>query len=214
MLITAHGGAHNTSRNSKRFFNDIANYNVDVVEVDIWKCGKLLYMSHLPGIPCFKLPLSYAFKFIKKHNFKINCDVKQKGLVRYVLELAKKEDVLDRIIFTGSVSSGDIKYLTEGEVYLNKSFFKLRSPAPSDVKYMAEYIKSFECPRISGINLKYTFLSDEFLAECEKHNLKVSAFVVDDESEMDRLSKHGIVVNITSNYPSKLLEKLQLQIKK
>lgn len=214
MLITAHGGAHDTSRNSKRFFSDIANYNVDVVEVDIWKCGKRLYLSHLPAIPFFRLSLSYAFRFIKEHNFKINCDVKQSGIVRDVLALAEKEGVSDRIIFTGSVAPGDIKYLSAGNVYLNKTFFNLARPAPSDVKAMAEYMRSFNCPRIMGINLRHTFLSEEFLSECVRYNLTVSTFVVNEDKEMDRLLKHKNIVNITSNYPEKVLEKLQLQIKK
>ncbi|HKL73312.1 MAG TPA: hypothetical protein VJ903_00300 [Clostridia bacterium] len=214
MLITAHGGAHNTSRNSKKFFSNIALYNVDVVEVDIWKCGKKLYLSHLPAIPYFRIPLAFAFEFIKKYNFKINCDVKQKGIVKDVLFLAGQMDVLDRIIFTGSVCLHDIKHLTEGEAYLNKSFFKLRHPQPCDVKAMSECIKSCHCPNISGINLKYSYLTEDFLAECEKYNLKVSAFVVDKENEMARLLKHKIIANITSNYPYKLLGKLQLKIKK
>ena len=186
MLITAHGGAHKTSRNSKRFFFDISHYNVDVVEVDIWRCGKKLYLSHLPSFPCLRLPLAYAFRFIKKYDFKINCDVKQTGLVKDVLKLAKQEDVQDRIIFTGSVSVKDLKYLDSGEVYLNKSFFKLPHP------------KSYD--------FRHTYLTDQFLAECEKHSLPISTFVVNSEKDMDRLLKYKIIANITTNLPKRLLE--------
>lgn len=206
MLITAHGGAHKTSRNSKRFFFDISHYNVDVVEVDIWRCGKKLYLSHLPSFPCLRLPLAYAFRFIKKYDFKINCDVKQTGLVKDVLKLAKQEDVQDRIIFTGSVSVKDLKYLDAGEVYLNKSFFKLPHPKSYDVKTISDYIKTLNCPRISGINFRHTYLTDQFLAECEKHSLPISTFVVNSEKDMDRLLKYKIIANITTNLPKRLLE--------
>lgn len=214
MHITAHGGANKTSRNSKKFFQDISKYNVDVVEVDIWKCGKKLYLSHLPSFPCFRLPLSYAFSFIKKYDFKINCDVKQTGIVKDVLELAKKEEVLDRIIFTGSVSTKDLKHLYAGEVYLNKSFFKLLHPMSYDVKTIAAYIKKLNCPRISGINFRHTFLTDKFLSECKKHSLPISTFVVNKEKDMDRLISHQIIANITSNVPGILLEKTGTVIEK
>ncbi|HOO22504.1 MAG TPA: hypothetical protein PKY53_02350 [Clostridia bacterium] len=214
ILVTAHGGAHKTFRNSKRFFAHIADWNVDVIEVDIWKCGKRLYLSHLPGPPFLRLPLRYAFRFIKEHDFKINCDVKQKGLVKHVLDLAKAEGVVDRIIFTGSVSEKDIPRLTEGEVYLNKSFFGINAPKVSDVKTMAEKIMKFGCPQIKGINLKYTFLTEEFLDECEKYGLVVSAFVVDEDAEVERLLQRRIIVNITSNYPELILERLERNTKK
>ncbi|NLL56191.1 MAG: hypothetical protein GX242_03150 [Clostridiales bacterium] len=207
MLITAHSGAHKTRRNSKKYFDDIAKYNVDAIEVDIYKFGKTLYLSHMPSFPSLRLPLTFAFDFIKQHNFKINCDVKQIGIVKDVLYLAQKHDVLDKIIFTGSVWPGDLKHLEHGEVYLNKSFFRLLSPRPRDVKTIARYIKTLNCQRISGINFKHTYLSDEFLAECKKHQVNVSTFVVNSEKEMDRLLQHEIVVNITTDNASKLLEK-------
>ncbi len=131
-----------------------------------------------------------------------------------MLDLAKAEGVVDRIIFTGSVSEKDIPRLTEGEVYLNKSFFGINAPKVSDVKTMAEKIMKFGCPQIKGINLKYTFLTEEFLDECEKYGLVVSAFVVDEDAEVERLLQRRIIVNITSNYPELILERLERNTKK
>jgi glycosyltransferase involved in cell wall biosynthesis len=216
MLVTAHGGALGTHRNSKSFFENISGYAVDVVEVDIWKAGGLLYLSHLPSlIPSLRLPLSHAFEYIKERGFKINCDVKQRGLVKPVLDLAQKIGVLPNIIFTGSVCENDVKDLYAGEVYLNKSFFKLRgTPTPADVSAMKARIDSFKCERLKGLNLRFTICTEEFLAECKKQELPVSVFVVDQKAEMERLSKHPELANITTNRPDELLTLLGRKIYK
>lgn len=207
MLITAHGGAFNTGRNSKLFFDTIKDYNVDVIEVDIWKSGKLLYLSHMPSLmPKRCLPLEYAFDFIAKYDFKINCDVKQRNLVKHVLELAQKKGVTERIIFTGSVCKVDIKNLSHGEVYLNKFFFTCGQIKTNNVKKMKERIDSLKCSNIKGINLKYTYCTEEFLNECQKYDLPVSVFVVDNPKEMERLAKRTELANITTNYPDKILK--------
>ena len=215
MLITAHGGAMKTHRNSKLYFDTIVSYDVDILEVDIWKFGGLLYLSHLPSLfPSRCIPLSYAFEVIAKYDYRINCDVKQKHLVKDVLTLAEKMGVLDRIIFTGSVCADDINYLNEGEVYLNKSFFGMRRPLPADVKTMKDRIDSLFNPRIKGLNLKYTFCTEEFLEECQKNALPVSVFVVDNSIEMKRLVKHTELANITTNYPDELMKLLNREAKK
>ena len=37
MLITAHGGALGTGRNTPEFFETVKGYAVDVIEVDVYK---------------------------------------------------------------------------------------------------------------------------------------------------------------------------------
>ena len=44
MIITAHGGALGTGRNTKAYFNSIDKYGADALEVDIYKSGDLLYL--------------------------------------------------------------------------------------------------------------------------------------------------------------------------
>ena len=124
MLVTAHGGSFGTGRNTEKYFQTIKDYNVDIIEVDIWKRGDLLYISHLPRLfpKLWTLPLSYVFEFVKEHRFKVNCDVKQGGLVKPVTELARSYGVEDLILFTGSVKPFEIKDVTN-EVWLNRSFF-------------------------------------------------------------------------------------------
>lgn len=103
MLLTAHGGALGTGRNSALYFETIKDYDADIIEVDVHKKGKLLYISHLSRLfPKKAIPLSFVFEFIKKHDFSVNCDIKRGGLAKSVLELAREMGVANRVIFTGN----------------------------------------------------------------------------------------------------------------
>lgn len=207
-MVTAHGGSLNTSRNSLKYFETIKDYKVDIIEVDIQKRGKLLYLNHTPRIinagKC--VPLSYAFEFIKQHNFKINCDLKRRWIVKDVIALAKKMGVEDRLIFTGSVSPKDIKHLTAGIAYLNKKYFKHIKITVPNMQKIKDKITKYNNPRVIGINFRYNFLTDEILAECERINLPVSAFTVDKVDHMKSLCNNTFLDNITTNKPDEALE--------
>ncbi|NCA66907.1 MAG: hypothetical protein EOM87_02450 [Clostridia bacterium] len=131
-----------------------------------------------------------------------------------MLDLAKKIGVSERIIFTGSVSAADIADLNAGEVYLNKSFFKIRKLLPKDVVVIKKYMDSFNCANIKGINLSYKICTEEFLNECKEQKVAVSVFVVDKQCEIDRLAKRSELANITTNYPDTLLKLLDKKILK
>lgn len=207
-MVTAHGGSLDTERNSQKYFDTIKDYNVDIIEVDIQKKGKLLYLNHMPKLFNAKkcLPLSYAFEFIAKHNFKINCDVKRKGIVKDVLKLAKERGVLDRIIFTGSVSKRDIPHLNAGMAYLNRWFFKTVTIKAKNMQKIKSKIASYNNPRVVGVNLRYTLLTDDILAECEKINLPVSTFTVDSTKQLKELCNATFLDNITTNKPDEAME--------
>ena len=207
-MVTAHGGSLKTERNSQKYFDTIKDYNVDIIEVDIQKKGKKLYLNHMPKLFNVKkcLPLSYAFEFIKAHNFKINCDVKRKGIVKDVLKLAKQMDVLDRIIFTGSVSRRDFPHLKEGMAYLNRGFFKFIKINAKNMQKIKDKIESYNNPRIVGVNFRYTLLTDEILAECERIKLPVSTFTVDSTKQLKMLCNATFLDNITTNKPDEAME--------
>ena len=101
MLITAHGGAYGTGRNSKMYFSRIPEYGCDALEVDVRKRGKRLYISHLPALfSKRRLSLEYAFEKAKEYGLYINCDMKECGLLEDVLALARKVGIEDKIFFT------------------------------------------------------------------------------------------------------------------
>ena len=104
-MITAHGGALGTGRNTRLYFDNIGVYCADAIEVDIYRKDGLLYLSHLPAPLGYrkKVTLKEAFELVKRTGHKINCDLKMRGLVGDVIKLAEEVGVTDNLIFTGAV---------------------------------------------------------------------------------------------------------------
>ncbi len=208
-MVTAHGGAMGTGRNTQAFFDNIDNYKADAFEVDIWKRGKLLYLSHFPSYISYKkkLTLRYAFEVAKEKGLKINCDLKQKGIIKDVIALAKEVGMEDLLIFTGCVRLKDSKYIDCGQAWFNSVGVKY---VKENVKQLKERLESFSNPHFAGLNVNYLKIDEGFLTECIKYGLKLSVFTVDDEDFMVKYAKK-IDGNITTNKPLKVREILEKQ---
>ena len=198
-MITAHGGALGTGRNTQAYFDNIDKYQADAIEVDIWKKGDLLYLSHLPALFCAKkkLTLRYAFELVKQNGLLINCDVKMKGIVKDVVALAKQVGVEDQLIFTGSVRLEDCKYIDCGQVWFNSIGIKY---VKQNVKAIKNKLQSYDNPHFAGINLNYTKMDVDFVKECNKEGLRLSVWRID---KIETLEKYGKLINgnITTNEP-------------
>ena len=131
MLFTAHSGANKTKPNALGYFEAMKRVNADVLEVDVRNVrGKLLLTHDRPHFWQRKnlLPLSYAFEFIKKYDFLLNCDLKKDGIVPDLMDLAEKCGVQDRIIITGSAGTEpDRKAIRFGDWYVNPTAGDLAS---------------------------------------------------------------------------------------
>ncbi|MDR0751000.1 MAG: hypothetical protein LBF12_00210 [Christensenellaceae bacterium] len=204
MWITAHGGALNTGRNTMKYFDTIKNYKVDAIEVDIMKKNDILYLGHI--LPAFSMKktikLDFVFDYCKQYNFKVNCDLKQKGLVKDVLTLAKRMNACDLVYFTGSVTPADIPYLTDGIVFLNNSFYSKKHMLSIDnLANIKSFLDSFKNERILGINFPYHNATIPFLEKAKELNLGLSIYTVDNADELKRLITYGseTIKNITTN---------------
>lgn len=190
MIITAHGGAMFTGRNTYRYFRKMTGYKIDAIEVDIMKRGKTLYLAHvLPAVSVRgKIKLSYVFEYCRKHNVMVNCDVKRKGLVKPVLDLARTMGVEELIYFTGAVSPKEIIFLTGGIAYVNPIFYKKKLDLSLDnLCGIKRYIDSFNNPRIKGINIPYIYASNELVNRAKEIGLGLSIYTVDDPAVLERL---------------------------
>lgn len=190
MIITAHGGAMATGRNTYRYFRKMTGYKIDAIEVDIMKRGKTLYLAHiLPAIFVRgKIKLSYVFEYCRKHNVIVNCDVKSKGLVKPVLDLARTMGVEDLIYFTGAVSPKEVIFLTAGCAYVNQIFYKKKYDLSLDnLCGIKRYIDGFNNPRIKGINIPYIYASNELVSRAKEIGLGLSIYTVDDPAVLERL---------------------------
>lgn len=206
-MITAHGGAMGTGRNTQAYFDNIDKYNADAIEVDIWKRGDTLYLSHLPSLFGYKkkLTLRYAFEVVKEKGIKINCDLKMNGIIQDVIALAKEVGVEDLLIYTGCAKLSDGKFMDCGEAWFNSMGIKYTA---KNVPKLKALMDSYRNPHFAGLNLNYAKINDEFLEECKKHGLRLSVFTVDNEEIMKKYAKK-IDGNITTNKPLKVREILE-----
>lgn len=104
-MITAHSGCNGTADNSREYLLHAMELPVDAFEVDVRRdAGGALFLSHDPASEAVVF-LADAFEMLHGHpEKKINCDLKQSGLERDVVELAQKYGVENQLIFTGRVN--------------------------------------------------------------------------------------------------------------
>jgi glycerophosphoryl diester phosphodiesterase len=200
-MITAHGGALNTGRNTKKYFELMANLNADAIEVDIRsKKGELfLGHTHIPFMKKNRIPFSYVLEFCKKYNKRVNCDVKEKGLVKPIQQMAEAMGIEHLIYFTGSVSQDEVKDLGKCELYVNDTFllpkFIITS---SNLPKIKEYLDSFNSPSLKGLNVNCLYVSKKVCLEAKALGLGVSIYTVDDEQALEELVNMDFD-NVTTN---------------
>ncbi len=216
MLLTAHSGANGTPANEIGYFEEMKHVNADVIEVDIRNVKGKLVLTHNKVRFWQKkkefLPLSYAFEFVKKYDFKINCDLKTPGLVKDLMAAAEEFGVESRIIVTGSAGDAeDVKEIRFGDLYVNADY--LPKLLPKNVKKMREILDEMG-PHAKGINVSYKDVTDEFLRMCEKENVPVSIFTVDDVSLIKKYAACPAVVNITTRLANEGLSALGREVRK
>ncbi|MDE6550242.1 MAG: hypothetical protein K2M44_01910 [Clostridia bacterium] len=199
-MITAHGGALGTGRNSRLYFASADNFMCDALEVDVRRRGEYLFLSHGPSIfgSYGKLPLTYAFEVVKDKNLMINCDLKNSNLAARVEALALKSGAEDRIIYTGSINEREAMGLTYGRAFFNQlDNLPYRAGNAAAIKRRLE---SYNNPVFAGINVNKLLVDDSFLEECVYEGVKVSLFTVNSRREAERYSEMNLY-NITTNIP-------------
>ena len=211
-MITAHGGALNTGRNTYAYFKAMENLGMEAIEVDIRMKNGELYLGHL-HVPFFKskrIPLRYAFEFCKKHNKRINCDVKASGLVKPVQQLAEEIGIEHLVYFTGSVAPWEIKDLGGCDVYVNTSFYSSKFLlTTANLPKIKEYLDSFNSERLKGININFLLTNKELWLKAMELGIGVSIFTVDIDKVLEDIIDLGFD-NITTN---RVLEALEFRAK-
>lgn len=182
------------------YFENISAYNADAIEVDVYKRGGVLYLSHLPSLFLYrkKITLAEAFAIVKQRGLKINCDLKMSGLVRDVIDLATELGVKENLIFTGAVRLTDSDVLTAGDAWLNK--IKGLPYIAKNVPAIKRALEESGNPHFAGLNVNKYMARDDFLAACRNHGVKLSVFTLDSYRQLSRFMRWG-VANVTTNLP-------------
>lgn len=211
-MITAHGGALGTGRNSLKYFEEMEKHpEFEAIEVDIRRAGGKLWLGHVivPFSREKRIPLEFVFEFCKRTGKRVNCDVKGRGMVHDVVKIAKDLNAVDYIYFTGAVSKHEIPDLGGAIAYLNNSFYPY-SLRDANVPAIKEYIASFKAPGIKGLNVNYKFADERVREAVTKAGLGLSVFTVDDLDALQKIVNSGYD-NVTTNEPVKAYEFLGKQ---
>ncbi|MBS5281024.1 MAG: glycerophosphodiester phosphodiesterase, partial [Butyricicoccus pullicaecorum] len=104
--ITAHSGCDGTPDNSLEFVRHALQTNADALEVDVRKTKDgILAISHDAILDGQDAPaLDAVFALVAQTDKWINCDLKEPDLENAVIDLARGHGLLQRLIFSGTVS--------------------------------------------------------------------------------------------------------------
>ncbi|MDE5618712.1 MAG: glycerophosphodiester phosphodiesterase [Clostridia bacterium] len=199
-MITAHGGALGTIRNSKLYFARADSYLCDTLEVDVRRKGGRLYLNHTPRFITLMgtLSLAYAFDVVKDKDMLINCDLKSRGIAQAVESLALEMGVADKLIFTGSITEKEASELTCGMAFFNS--LDGISYSAGNAGEIKRRLDSYNSKVFAGINVNKWLVTDEFIRECVAEGIKVSLFTINSRREALKYATMGLY-NITTNIP-------------
>lgn len=205
-MITAHSGCEGRPDNSLEYVRYALGCGADALEVDVHRGSGGFYISHDPSEdPC--PGLKEVFALVRKGGVAINCDLKEPGLEREVLDLACSCGIAGQLVFSGTVSA---EAMAEEEIR-KRTFWNVENAVPSfweqykaGIPFAREDVRrAAESCRKHGagvVNVYYGFCTPEMLAVFREYGVGVSAWTVDDPEEARRLLAEG-VRNITSRRP-------------
>lgn len=213
-MVTAHSGSEKTGNNTEKFLDYVRKTNPDAFEVDVRKSrGELvLWHDEVPeGMEAVRL--TDAFQLMKENeDICINCDMKQEGMAEEVYQLAKEYGLLERLIFSGSVSLTEIKEFPNLSK-VSRVFYNVENILPKFYSYSKEEIeqqmelvntvdfKQLKELGITVINISFRHCSEEFLHKMKEEQMGLSVWTVDEPQVMKQMLACPQVINITSNYP-------------
>lgn len=202
-IITAHTGAENTQENTLSGLQQLLDFGMEAVEVDVHLLNGTPVLSHDAPTPGRDYPLlADALKILQNTPHALmNLDLKLTGLVDTACQLASQAGCFDRILFTGSLDEQDQFYAKQAGalIWYNQGLF-------SD-------IEQADLPQLLGnhpelvINLHHLAVEQGLL---DSYASQLSLWTVNDKRDLQRYLQAG-VRGITTRQPLMAL-KLREQI--
>lgn len=210
-VITAHSGCEGTLPNSREHITEAIKSNAEMIEIDVRRSGKFLYLSHdVSENPeeCVSLD-EFLDMVMPYEKIRINFDVKTDELVPYVMEKVNSRNMAKRAVFTGMCNDKkeEIESLG-GELWMSLW------PSEDNEGDIMKLEKRCTQEGLKVINLHYSMITAENIKRLKDKKLTFSAWTVDSEEEIRRLLEAG-VFNITTRCPRlalKLRSELQGEV--
>ncbi len=209
VMITAHSGCDGRAMNSEEYIRHALALPIGALEVDVRKnFDGGLVLTHNPIEPGQDyMTLGEAFGILRAVNVCINCDLKEKGLERDVLNLADESGISrERVIFTGSLTDWRDVELSEF-VWLNpeeviRDFYEGNNASGRVIMEAAEH-------HYPAVNIDYRYVNEELLRQAERYGVGLSLWTVDDVQGLPKSLYATRIINITTNHPMRLYTFMQ-----
>ncbi|RSX58391.1 hypothetical protein D2E24_0270 [Bifidobacterium samirii] len=235
-MITAHSGSEGTPDNSREFFDAFIAGGVDCLEVDVRRDehGDLCLGHDHPETSDGHGTVLLADLFAAMADFPqgaaINCDLKENGLERSVLDLADRAGIAERVIFSGTVcptacvrSDGDgsrarVLYNPENlipDFYSGTERFANLAVGASQPAGLPAEAMTLPCADddnwaalldyclsapVAALNINYRVMTPARMDECAARGVPLSVWTVDDPCAQRRFMNAG-VFNLTTRLP-------------
>lgn len=209
-IITAHSGCEGTPDNTLEYVRYALTCGADALEVDIrfWN-GDFCISHNPPEESCPKL--EEVFELVGKSSMLLNCDLKEPGLEREVLALARPYGIAQRLVLSGTVSAeAAADPEIQRQVFWNVEnalpcfWEQYKAGIPFTEEAARKAAEAFQRQGAKVINIHYGFCTPENLKIFQEYGIGVSAWTVNDEAQARRLLRAG-VYNITSRKPQMVL---------
>ena len=195
-IITAHAGCENTPANSLENIIAAVESGAEMMEVDVVSDGNRLYLSHDPSEDPSACVSFETFMSILADvpALRVNCDVKQEGLVPAVMEIAKRYGQEWRILFTGSCN--DDGHLADG---LGADLW-VGIWGGDRATVFRDHAEQYAHYRDLVLNVDAGLITDENAAYLKEQGVGLSGWTISNEADLRRFLKLGLT-NITTRTP-------------
>ena len=195
-VITAHSGCEGTPANSIEHIYTAIESGAEMIEIDVRSDGDRLYLYHDPHDDPSTCVSFDTFMSILSNvpAMRVNCDVKEEGLVAPVMAIARKYGQEWRILFTGSCNEDGVEANKLGA----DLWIGIWGGDPETV--MQEHAEKYAYLDDLVINTYYGLITDENAAYLREHGVGLSGWTISNEADLRRFLKLGLT-NITTRTP-------------
>lgn len=211
-LITAHSGAEGMPDNSLEFVRYALTIGVDALEIDVRRrADGVLVLGHDTADAQAPTLQEVFLTVAAQPNYRINCDLKEKGLEYAVYKLALACGMQGRLLYSGTVDVNVFQQYPEMynvvEVYLNLEeyipdlYIRYRDIPDFELEAAKSICTICKEHGIQTVNMHQGLVTRRFLHILAENGLRVSAWTVNDSQQLQWFLKQG-VYNITTRQPS------------
>lgn len=203
--VTAHTGCLKTKENSLESIETGAS-NADIVEFDLnFDSDGNAVLSH-DAPKGDEVTLDMAFETLSKlENTRVNIDIKSTANLAVIEQLAKKNNMQERIFLTG-VDDEFVKAVKNScsgtQYYLNVDVDKKKN---ENEEYLLSLVAKVKESGAVGINFNKNSASKKLVEVFHENGLLVSIWTVDEEKDIYKILSFA-PDNITSRNPDKVKE--------